>query len=210
MDFDGSDITNNQEILSEEEKKSKLADLLSRSLSSDEVKENIQLLSWGARQCLRTTSEDIGGIANLSLQSQDLLAQDVPNVNINKALVYDGISNIRDVSQVDILKGMGFIKPKDFPDGLYTDVNVFQGNRTKFFSEEQKMIWEKKKIHTPDEGLAIHPQFNENLSLESIKIFWHGHRNNLIVRTVSIAEMNARIKDGSQVDLRDNWPVRKL
>lgn len=209
MDSDGSDITSSQEVLSDEEKKTKLADLLSRSLSVDEVKENIQLICWGARQCLRTTSEDIGGIANLSLPDQDLLAQDVPNVYINKALVYDGISNIRDVSQVDILKGMGFIKPKDFPDGLYRDINIFEGDRTKFFTEEQKTIWQTQNMNTPDEGLAIHPQYNENTSLESIKVYWHGHRNNLIVRTISIAEMNARVKDGSQVDLRDNWPVRK-
>jgi hypothetical protein len=209
MDFDGSDVTNNQEFLSEEEKKAKLLELLSKPLSEVNVMGNIQFLCWGARQCLRPTSGERGGMANFPLSPQDLIAQDVPNKLMRKGDVYEAIKMIRDPKKLDLINSIGAIKTKDLPDGMYKDINIFFGDRSQFLTEEQKNIWQKKNITTADEGLAIHPIFNENSFLEGIKIFWHGHRNDLIVRTVTIEEINTSLKNNSHVDLTDCQPVRK-
>lgn len=210
MDFDGSGITENNEVLSNEEKKLKLAELLSSPLAEESVKKNLSLLCWGARQCLKTTAGEFGGTTNQPLVPQEMLAQDVPDKYMNKGEVYEAITHARDLSQVGILKKMGGIKPKDLPDGIYKDINIFQGDRTEYFTEEQKEIWKKENMNTPDEGLAVHPIYDENNFLTDIKVFWHGHRNNLIVRTISTAEMITCTKEGTFINIDDNWPVRKL
>ena len=208
MDFDGLDITN-EVVLSAEEKKNKLFELLSRPLSEEEVQKNIQLLCWGARQCLRSTSGDKAGVASLPLEPQDMLAQDVPNKFMRKNEVYEAITMIRDPKQLDSINSLGTIKPKDLPDGMYKDINVFFGDRKQFLNDEQKYIWQKQNMTTSDEGLAIHPQYNDGSTLSEVKLFWHGHRNELVVRTITTHEINNCLKDNSHIELTDCQIVRK-